>query len=239
MFFWDKLNKSNYYLELAIQNADLPIDDRLVNHLSNDLISDGGQYDMAVNLLMHYGVVPQSVYPESLHSSLSGPLNNLLKRRLREHALILRRLASHLKDRNVVGVAALSALRVEKEKLMKEIYTVMAATLGAPPSPDGAFTWDYYTQDGKAATWTGTPKQFFESFASKPYHVRFCQACRIIIIANLRYYQPKNNFSLINDPRNSYSTLYTVEKLGNVWGGRPILCESSLSSVRRVLTSPS
>ena len=34
-----------------IQHADLPIDDRLISHLSSDLISDGGQWDMVVKLL--------------------------------------------------------------------------------------------------------------------------------------------------------------------------------------------
>ena len=51
LFFWDKLNKSNYYLELSIENADKPLDDRLVYFLSDDLISDGGQWDMVVNVL--------------------------------------------------------------------------------------------------------------------------------------------------------------------------------------------
>lgn len=51
VFFWDKLNKSNFYLELSIQEAGRPLDDRLINHLAGDLISDGGQWDMAVNLL--------------------------------------------------------------------------------------------------------------------------------------------------------------------------------------------
>ena len=51
LFFWDKLNKANYYLELSIQEADRPLDDRLINHLAGDLISDGGQWDMVVNLL--------------------------------------------------------------------------------------------------------------------------------------------------------------------------------------------
>lgn len=50
-FFWDKLNKCNYFLELAIDTADLPLDDRVVTHLNNEVISDGGQWDMAVNLL--------------------------------------------------------------------------------------------------------------------------------------------------------------------------------------------
>ena len=51
LFFFDKLNKANYYLELSIEHSHLPIDDRLVYHLAGDLISDGGQWDMVVNLL--------------------------------------------------------------------------------------------------------------------------------------------------------------------------------------------
>jgi aminopeptidase C len=34
-----------------MQNADLPIDDCLVNFLVDDLISNGGQLEMVVNLL--------------------------------------------------------------------------------------------------------------------------------------------------------------------------------------------
>jgi bleomycin hydrolase len=174
LFFWDKLNKSNYYLELAIENADKPIDDRLVDHLSDDLISDGGQYDMAVNLLTSYGVVPQGVFPESLHSSLSGPLNTLLKRKLREHALVLRRLSYEMKEQAVEGPALRDALRAKKEMLMKDIYTVMSATLGVPPLPTTKFSWDYYDKAGKPCCWKGTPLEFFEQFASKPYHVSQC-----------------------------------------------------------------
>ena len=67
LFFWDKLNKSNYYLELSIENADKPLDDRLVYFLSNDLISDGGQWDMVVNVLE----VPSNTrYPIHLHLPL-------------------------------------------------------------------------------------------------------------------------------------------------------------------------
>lgn len=39
------------------------------------------------------------------------------------------------------------------------------------------------------------------------------------------FVQPSDSFSLINDPRNEYSKLYTVDKLGNIWGGRPVLCK--------------
>ncbi|KAJ7594787.1 peptidase C1B bleomycin hydrolase [Mycena floridula] len=204
LFFFDKLNKANYYLELSIQNADLPIDDRLVSHLNSDICSDGGQFDMAVNLLENYGVVPQSIYPESTHSSLSGPLNSLIKTKLREHALILRALSASLKAQSFSEDIIINTLRSEKEKLMKEIYTIMTATLGVPPSPDKKFTWDHYKQDGTFGTWEGTPKDYFKAFSNKTY-------------------PPLESFSLINDPRNEYSKLYTVSKLGNVWGGRPVL----------------
>lgn len=182
LFFWDKLNKANYYLELSIELADRPLDDRLVSHLAGDLVSDGGQFDMAVNLLENYGVVPQALYPESTHSSLSSPLNALLKTKLREHALVLRALSSDLKAQALSPAAIQATLRAEKEKLMKEIYTIMTATLGVPPMPDKQFVWEYYDADGKAGRWEGTPIEFLEKNASKPYPVG--HSCLFICITN-------------------------------------------------------
>jgi len=204
MFFWDKLNKANFYLELMIQHADTPLDDRLIQHLSSDLISDGGQWDMSVNLMERYGLVPQALYPETTHSSLSGPLNNLLKTKLREHALILRRQAEALRNAFVKEDTVIATLRALKEELMREVYTVMTATLGVPPSPNKKFVWEYIDSDDKTGRWEGTPREYFDQFGTKPF-------------------APQESFSLINDPRNEYSKLYTVDKLGNVWGGRPIL----------------
>ncbi|THU87711.1 peptidase C1B, bleomycin hydrolase [Dendrothele bispora CBS 962.96] len=204
LFFWDKLNKSNYYLELMIENAELPIDDRVVNHLSGDLISDGGQWDMAVNLLENYGIVPQTVYPESTHSSLSAPLNTLLKTKLREDALALRKLSTELKASSMSAQTVTVALRAEKEKQMKEIYKIMTAVLGVPPMPNEKFVWEYYDADGKVGRWEGTPLEYYKAFSSK-------------------HYPAKDSFSLVNDPRNDYSQLITIDKLGNFWGGRRIL----------------
>ncbi|KAH8119610.1 peptidase C1B, bleomycin hydrolase [Phellopilus nigrolimitatus] len=204
LFFWDKLNKCNYYLELSIETADLPLDDRVVNHLSDDLISDGGQWDMAVNLLETYGVVPQPIYPESYSSSASGNLNKLLKLKLREHALVLRRFHSSLRASSASDSDISGAVRAKKEELMSEVWTIMTAMLGVPPLPNDRFTWDYYDKEGKPKSWSGTPLEFYKAFSSKQY-------------------PPSESFSLINDPRNEYKKLYTVDKLGNLWGGRPVL----------------
>jgi len=206
VFFWDKLNKANYYLESIIDTADLPLDDRVVNHLSKELISDGGQWDMAVNIIETYGVVPQSVHPESFSSSASSGLNSLLKLKLREHALVLRSLIASLRSNNpaLANEDIVKSARAKKEELMKEVWTIMTIALGTPPNPNESFTWDYYDKDDKPHTWTGSPVAFYKAFTSKQY-------------------SPAESFSLINDPRNSYKKLYTVEKLGNIWGGRPVL----------------
>jgi len=159
---------------------------------------------MVVNLIDTYGLVPQSIYPESTHSSLSSPLNALLKTKLREHALILRTLADTLRSAHVREETVIATLRAKKEELIKEVYTIMTATLGVPPPPNKRFVWDYMDADEKVGRWEGSPKDFVEQLVSKPF-------------------APTDCFSLINDPRNEYSKLYTVDKLGNIWGGRPIL----------------
>ena len=127
---------------------------------------------MVVNLLENYGLVPQTIYPESTHSSLSGPLNWLLKVKLREHALALRNLADTLRSAHVREDTVIATLRVKKEELMKEIYNIMTATLGVPPPPAKKFVWEYIDADEKAGRWEGSPKEFFEQFATKPYSVR-------------------------------------------------------------------
>ena len=108
-------------------------------------------------------MVPQPVYPESTHSSLSSPLNSLLKTKLREHSLILRRLSSSLRASGSLSDAeVLATLRSKKEELLKEVYSVMSATLGVPPQPDEKFVWDYYDKNGKPGSWEGTAREFYK-----------------------------------------------------------------------------
>ncbi|KAG8936655.1 hypothetical protein FRC02_000113 [Tulasnella sp. 418] len=209
LFFYDKLEKSNHYLELSIKHADLDIDNRLVNHFNSDPIGDGGQLDMANNLLERYGVVPQSLYPESYSSEATSRLNKILTLKLREYAISLRSLVSSLRnavsstDEASAESAILVAARKKKEDFMVEVYRILTITLGAPPKPDEPFTWEYYDAAGKFHTYTGTPVEFYKAYKNKQYPLT-------------------DSFSLVNDPRNSYGTLWTVSELGNVWGGRPV-----------------
>jgi bleomycin hydrolase len=51
LFFWDKVEKANYFLESILATADEPVDSRLLTALNADPIGDGGQWDMIVNLV--------------------------------------------------------------------------------------------------------------------------------------------------------------------------------------------
>ena len=88
--FYDKLEKSNYFLENIISTSKLNFDDRLIMWLLDSPIQDGGQWDMFINLMEKYGIVQQSVMPETIHSSASRPMNQIITRTLKKFASILR-----------------------------------------------------------------------------------------------------------------------------------------------------
>jgi hypothetical protein len=76
--------------------------------------------------------------------------------------MILRELYASLKSTNLSQEAILGPVRAKKEDLMKEVYTIMTATLGVPPSPNKKFVFDYYDKEGKAGRWEGTPIEFYK-----------------------------------------------------------------------------
>lgn len=51
LFFWDKIEKANYFLETILDTLDEPLDGRLLQSLLAAPINDGGQWDMVANLV--------------------------------------------------------------------------------------------------------------------------------------------------------------------------------------------
>ena len=49
--FYDKLEKSNYFLESILETLDEPSNGRLISHLVSAPLNDGGQWDMLCNLI--------------------------------------------------------------------------------------------------------------------------------------------------------------------------------------------
>lgn len=57
LFFWDKLEKANYFLEQILDTTNEELDGRLVQALMASPVGDGGQWDMVANLVEKYGLV--------------------------------------------------------------------------------------------------------------------------------------------------------------------------------------
>ena len=135
--FWDKLEKANYFLETMIETKEEPLDGRLVSSLLSDPMSDGGEWNMFVNLIKKYGVIPKTFMPETANSNDSDPMNALLASKLREYAKVLR-------DMNGNGASA-SELRERKGEFMEEFYKMLCINLGVPPE---TFDWEWRDKDG-------------------------------------------------------------------------------------------
>ncbi|MEW6026940.1 MAG: C1 family peptidase [Planctomycetota bacterium] len=191
-FFWDKLEKANYFLENIIETADEHIQSRIVMWLLTAPLGDGGQWDMFANLINRYGVVPKTVMPETFNSSNSGHVNYFVTLKLKEDAMILRNM--HRKG------ASVSALRARKQEMMSEIYKMLVIYFGEPPKE---FLWQYrdkkgvFHRDPKPLT----PLAFYKEYVNLDLD---------------------ETVSVINCPTKDkpYNRLYTVQYLGNVVGGQ-------------------
>ena len=57
LFYWDKLEKANFFLEQILDTVEEDLDGRLVQTLLAAPVGDGGQWDMVANLVQKYGLV--------------------------------------------------------------------------------------------------------------------------------------------------------------------------------------
>ena len=192
-FFWDKYEKSNWFLEQVLATADQELTSRKVKFLLDTPQQDGGQWDMVVALFEKYGVVPKSVYPESISSSNSRELNQILNKLLRQDAQILREL--------VVEGANSAELQAKKEELLQEVFNFLAMNLGLPPRQ---FDFSYRDKDNHFHSESGlTPLTFYQKYVD----------------LKLDDYVSIINAPTADKP---YGRSYTVEMLGNVVGSKPV-----------------
>ena len=90
--YFDKLEKSNWFLQNILDTLDEPLDGRLMAFLLADPIGDGGQWDMFRSLTKKYGVVPKEAMPETACSRNTHDMDKYLTRYLRGAAKRLREL---------------------------------------------------------------------------------------------------------------------------------------------------
>ena len=193
LFFYDKLEKANYFLESIIKTVDEPIHSRLLDHLLSAPVGDGGQWDMVVDLVEKYGLVPQEVMPDSACASSSRDMDTLLTHMLHEDAFELREAIKAGKDGSTIDEM--------KKTMLHGIYNALVVCLGVPPQ---MFNFNVKTKDGQIISKSAiTPLQFYHD----------------VVKLDLTQYVSIINGPTSDKP---FNHVYTVDYLGNVVEGRGI-----------------
>ena len=162
--FWDKLERANHFLEAILETSDRPVDDRTIHFLLSDPIGDGGQWNMATNLIRKHGLVPMSAYPESHSSSSTRSMNTVLKDILRTTASEIRGILDDGGSKNEA--------RKHKEERMKEIWRVLCIHLGTPPEK---FDWQWRDKDNEFhRKGIMTPLEFVDEYVEVDWEEYIC-----------------------------------------------------------------
>ena len=157
--FWDLFEKSNHFLEITINNLDEDIVQcRQLRHYYRTGLRDGGEWHNFLNLAYKYGIVPESVMPETIHSDNTADVREVINTKLRSESWKMRRMYEN--------GSSVAEIREYKLKVMEDVYRILALTFGEPPAE---FTWNYTDRDGKRHSLTTTPQEFFKSIVPQDF----------------------------------------------------------------------
>ena len=190
-FFFDQLEKANLFLQGVIDTRKKPFDDRTVEWLFKNPMSDGGTFTGVADNIAKYGVVPKSVMKETYTSNHTAAFNSLFKRKLREYGVRLRNASDEgANDKK---------LQAMKKEQLKEVYRMLATVYGVPPTE---FTWAPKDAKGKyrEEPQKYTPQSFYQKYIG---------------------WDLKNNYvMLMNDPTRPYWKSYEIEYDRHMYDGQ-------------------
>ena len=149
---YDKIEKSNFTLETILKLGDRDHDDRELAFILRDPVSDGGQWDMFVNLVKKYGLLPQEVFPETFQSNNTMESDRLVNAAIRHFAA---QAAPLLRKGKTAEARAL------KEETMEKIYGFFLDAFGVPPK---SFRFEYTNDKGYHVEEEVTPVAFFDKY---------------------------------------------------------------------------
>jgi bleomycin hydrolase len=180
-FFYDQLEKSNLFLQAVIDNAKKPMDDKLVEWLFKNPLSDGGTFCGVQDVMMKYGAVPAEVMPESYNANNTSRMSSIIALKLREYGLALRQGAAKGQKPAV--------LEKRKVEMLGTIYRILSTCLGEPPT---TFKWTMKDANGRpVSTKEYTPKSFYDEYVGEDLK--------------------NNYVMLMNDPSRPYHRTYTID----------------------------
>ena len=120
-------NKLNYNLDLLNKcnnkEKQLIINNNIIDIVKTGIV-DGGCYQRFTFLVDKYGLLPKSVFKDSLHTLDSEELNKVL---------------THICSS--YSIAMINNESVDIEKILEETYSIIVKFIGTPPEN---FNWEYY-----------------------------------------------------------------------------------------------
>ena len=131
--YYDKLERVNYFLRdvAALVRAGEPVDSQLMRFLMGDVMGDGGQWIMAMNIYKKYGAVPKQFYPETASSQNTSQMNDQLRR-------LLHQATAHM-------VANPDGIDETIDQTLEAGHRILTIHLGTPPT---SFDWEWTDKDG-------------------------------------------------------------------------------------------
>lgn len=189
-FFYDQLEKSNLFLQAIIDTYKKPMDDKEVDWLFQNPLSDGGQFTGVANLIEKYGLVPAEAMPETFNTNNTSSISSLVQLKLREYGLELREMAA------AKGTTP-QKLQARKTEMLGTVYRMLALAFGEPPAE---FTFQQKNAKGEIVSCEKyTPKSFYEKFAKQDFST---------------YYM------VMNDPSREYYKVYEIQYDRHVYDGQ-------------------
>lgn len=155
LFFYDQLEKANLFLQGIVDTRKQTFDDRMVDWLFQNPLSDGGTFCGVADLVQKYGVMPKEAFPETYQSSNTSGFTSVMKTKLREMGLELRTLGENKKTTE-------KQLQDKKVEMLGTIYRMLTLAYGVPPTE---FSWTQRDAKGKeVSTETYTPMSFYQKY---------------------------------------------------------------------------
>ena len=148
--FYDKLEKCNFLIESLIELKNNSSEERTLDTLLSRGIEDGGQWDLFVNIINKYGIVPKDAFPETFQSSNTREIDGILNKYIRKFAF------------EITNMDNIDEINNKKTDMMKNIYKVLCSSFGIPPK---TFSFEYVNKsDEYNIVKKITPKEFMENY---------------------------------------------------------------------------
>lgn len=147
LLFHDKIERTEWYLSLIESNID---DEQRMRYILNHLMTDRGQWNMARNLILKYGLIPYSAMPDPFHQKSLIDLNVSISNMLKFYAL-------HLKKK-----PSASEKDSMKSIIMNTVKRMLVHLLGEPPTEISAP--DIFQCKNKIS-----PQSFFYDYIDFPF----------------------------------------------------------------------